>query len=228
MDAQQEDSLPPFAWLKSDEDRERKAEFRKAGTFHVIVNPESFEHCEDYRETRDSSVSTVSKGTGSSDGGDDWDPDQSQHSDAQPRSCDIHYSDDPDIVILKIFEDDTRKLLSPGGVASKRQPSTPSTLSAISSTTASSHHEHFQFSYDDTPLMKMADKDGRDIPIIHYFKNFVYRHIAYVHRDSLGTPSDTGAWSAQDVFEQEAGEFVPVSPAKSLKSKHSSLSCQNP
>lgn len=210
LDVQHEDSLPPFAWLKNEEDREKKAEFRKAGTYHVIVNPESFEHCEDYR-TGGSPNSTTSKEPES----DRWKPlcsDQSQNNSTEPSISDIHYSDDPDIVILKVFENVTSKLLPPSSITSKGRPSTISSLPISSSATVASPQEYPQFSYDDTPWMKMANKNGRDHPIIYYYKNFVYRHIAQVHRDSLGTSSETGALSAQDVFERQAANFVPVCP----------------
>ncbi|RMZ80596.1 hypothetical protein DV738_g2697, partial [Chaetothyriales sp. CBS 135597] len=42
------DDLPPFAQLLNDEDRERKAERSTPGTYHVVVNPDSFLHLPDH------------------------------------------------------------------------------------------------------------------------------------------------------------------------------------
>lgn len=44
------DDLPPFAQLSTDEDRERKAERSSPGTYHVVVNPDSFQHLPEYND----------------------------------------------------------------------------------------------------------------------------------------------------------------------------------
>lgn len=44
------DDLPPFAQLTTDEDRERKAEKATPGTYHVLVNPDSFMHLPEYSD----------------------------------------------------------------------------------------------------------------------------------------------------------------------------------
>jgi len=48
LDRSVEDSLPPFAALTTDEEREKKAELRNPGTYHVVVNPRSFVSLSEY------------------------------------------------------------------------------------------------------------------------------------------------------------------------------------
>lgn len=43
-----EDLLPPFSALTTDEEREKKAEFKEPGTYHVVANPRSFESLPEY------------------------------------------------------------------------------------------------------------------------------------------------------------------------------------
>ena len=44
------DDLPPFAQLATDEDREKKAVLSSPGTYHVVVNPDSFQHLPEYSD----------------------------------------------------------------------------------------------------------------------------------------------------------------------------------
>ena len=44
------DELPPFAQLATDEDREKKAVRSTPGTYHVVVNPDSFQHLPEYSD----------------------------------------------------------------------------------------------------------------------------------------------------------------------------------
>jgi len=182
MNLQLEDLLPPFSALTNDEDRERKAKFRIAGSYHVIVNPSSFADYEEYKtkEVDGSPHFTPSKEPASA-YVDPFSTDQPQDSDPYNSPNDNQASDDPDIVIIKVFQDDKRKMVSPGGgLAVQRRPSRTSTLLIQSSVTSSSCQECSRFSYDNTPFMKMASKDGRDHQLVCYYKNFVHRHLAQV------------------------------------------------
>ena len=199
--------------LTNDEDREKKAEFRALGTYNVIVNPSSFVESEEYRDTyeeRHFARTSPSKASGSV-YSDHFSTDQSQYNDDySPNSEKADNRNDPDIVILKVFEDDA-KSVSPGGFSNtQRRLSRTPTLSIQSTVSSTQQGEYFRFSHDNTPLMKMAPRDGRDHQLIYYYKNFVHRHLAQVHRDSLGTSLESGALSAPDVFERQAAEFEPV------------------
>ena len=212
MSQQQDDLLPPFSALTNDEDREKKAEFKKLGSYHLVVNPSSFAEFDEYKDSgndRNSPKSTTSKGLGS-EHSDQFSNDQTQYNDSNgDNSNDTQTSGDPDIVILKVFEDDTRKLGSPTSALQGRSSNTP-TLSLPSSASSAHRADYFRFSYDNTPLMRMAHKDGRDHQLVYYYKNYVHRHLAQVHQDSLGTLLETGALSAPDVFERHAASFLPV------------------
>ncbi len=191
-----EDLLPPFSGLTNDEDREKKAEFRSPGTYLLVVNSASFAEFEEYKES--------SRNTPPSR------PDQTLYNNMFISEDATQTSDDPDIVILRIFEDDSRKLSSPSSAVTRRTSS--ASFSLPSSATFTHRSDYFRFSYDNTPLMRMAAKDGRDHQLVFYYKNFVHRHLAQVHKDSLGTSLETGALSAPDVFERQAANFLPVCP----------------
>ena len=211
----QDDLLPPFSGLTNDEDREKKAEFRRPGTFLLVVNPDSFAEFEEYKNSHNSRKNTPNPPvfTPGSFHSDQFNIDPTLYND--PFANENEIPDDPDIVILKVFEDDSRRLMSPGNPLQQQNSlqrhasSTPS-LSITSSSTSHQRSDYFRFSYDNTPLMRVANKDGRDHQLIYYYKTFVHRHLAQVHRDSLGTSMETGALTAPDVFERQAAVFVPV------------------
>ena len=213
MSQQQDDLLPPFSTLTNDEDREKKAEFRNPGSYYLVVNPSSFAEFDEYKDNRhdrSSPKSTTSNGPGS-ELGDQFSTDLTQYSDPNGESSnDTQTSDDPDIVILKVFEDDTRKSGSPTSAITQERSSRTPTLSLPSSAGSAQRADYFRFSYENTPLMRMAHKHGRDHQLVYYYQNYVHRHLAQVHRDSLGTSLETGALSAPDVFERQAASFVPV------------------
>lgn len=115
------DDLAPFANLLTDEDRERKAEASIPGKYHVIVNPESFQHLAEYL-TEDS---------------------DSRRNGGPPRRASLATSlassfsrdsnfeaisvpGDPNVVILPRFEDlsrrSTRELKSPTSPTATNRP----------------------------------------------------------------------------------------------------------
>ena len=90
-----QDSLPPFASLSNDEDRERKATYRRPGTYNVLVNPDSFTNLPDYQQDSDTSLSSSPRTRP---------PPPSQEAGSLlpavfPHSC------DPDWVLLHRFEE---------------------------------------------------------------------------------------------------------------------------
>ena len=213
INQQQDDPLPPFSALTNDEDREKKAEFRKPGSYHLVVNPSSFAEFDEYKDNgldRNSPKSATPKGSGN-EYSSHFSNDQTQYDELHGDDfIELQTSGDPDIVILKVFEDESHRLGSPTSAVVQRRASTTPILSQPSSAGSTSHANYFRFSYDNTPLMRMAHKDGRDHQLVYYYKTFVHRHLAQVHRDSLGTSLETGALSAPDVFERQAASFLPV------------------
>ena len=217
----EDDLLPTFAALRNDEDRERKAEFRKPGTYHVVVNPTSFVNYEEYRE-KDNNCYTLGKcGSRHSSSMRTPNNQNANHPFHVANSLRSHTqkSDDPDIVVLQVFEDDSQVLTpSPGELsAAQGQNARASAFSNFSALSlASSVSTDWQrrspatYAHENSPLMRMAHPDGRDHQLIYYFKNFVYHYLLQVHRDSLGTPLETSSVPSADVLERQAAIFPPV------------------
>ena len=208
-DCQQDDLQPQFARLTNDDDREKKAAFRKAGTYHVIVNPESFKELDQYRDLHSSPSSTSSKDPASS-VCDRFNADLQLHHDHGQDSNDTETSNDPDVVILRVFEDDSKKLLSPSGVVGQSR-----SLKVLSPSDPAAAISTYDQDYSDFPegeiaSARQARQNGHDDHLLQHYTNFVHRHLAQVHRDSLGTSLETGALTAPDVFEQQAALFPPV------------------
>jgi hypothetical protein len=79
------DELGAFASLTTDEDRERKAECASPGTYNVVVNPSSFKHLPEYSDD----LKTLSP----------------------PQEPISSVPGDPNIVVLRQFEDINRRTL---------------------------------------------------------------------------------------------------------------------
>ncbi|KAF7878849.1 hypothetical protein EAF04_000052 [Stromatinia cepivora] len=58
----EDDTLPPFAELLTDKQREQKASYHQPGTFNVIANPETFQRLPEYRSRGLSSTSLDAQG----------------------------------------------------------------------------------------------------------------------------------------------------------------------
>lgn len=107
------DDLAPFATLLTDEDRERKAEASPPGTFHVIVNPDSFQHLAEYTLDDNGQRSPIGGGLRRS----SLAVSLASSLGREPSFEAIAVPGDPNIVILPRFEDlsrrPTRELRSP-------------------------------------------------------------------------------------------------------------------
>lgn len=97
------DALPAFSLLTSDEERERKAETTTPGTYHVIMVPDSFSSLPEYVDDADKSKSTVTESV--------YSVTSSPVSVIKPET---DATDDPNVVIVKTFEDVTRRSSSTG------------------------------------------------------------------------------------------------------------------
>ena len=149
----------------------------------MIVNPDSFMGLDEYRETfsEDPFPSQRQSYAGP--------PLNTQNirsitrPDSPVNSFDeLEEINDPDIVVLKIFEDDNLTSLSPALHIPKtaRFSRTGATLSIADFPQPPA--DNFQFTLADTPLMRFAHPDGQDHSVIYYYKNFVHRHLGQVHR----------------------------------------------
>lgn len=201
-----EDHLPPFSSLTNDGDREKKAEFRAPGTYHIIVNPSSFMHLEEYRESNDCSNQAPA-----------WKRPPLDRP-IQPQNptgiSSLHRSEspqkDPNVVILEKFEGDTLIMQ----VNISHVPSATSIVSSESSSRQVSPRATVSPSFDQTVAAKIflqippgKDDDSR---LIAHFNKFVMPSIAQVHRDALGTKADIDTLLVHEVFAQNAAHFSPV------------------
>ncbi|KAJ5142045.1 hypothetical protein N7526_003040 [Penicillium atrosanguineum] len=95
------DALPAFSLLTSDEERERKAEASSPGTYHVVVIPDSFSALPEYVDD----MSERSRSEASS---------SVVNSPISRFKAESEVGTDPNVVILKTFEDVTRRSSSNG------------------------------------------------------------------------------------------------------------------
>jgi hypothetical protein len=203
------DDLPPFATLTTDEERERKAETTSPGTYNVVVNPESFQHLPEYTDDPDVKsvrLSPLRRGSlaasmASSQGREPL-VDSAQQFDGVP-----YHSDDPDVVILRRFEDATRRAtLQLKDSRSPTSPQIPTTVSEVSAPMVDGHAEP-----DPThSLMQRAAEGGRDSNLLHHFRSHIWRQLAQVESECMAQASAHATSSGVEVLEHAARFFPPV------------------
>lgn len=200
------DFLPPFSRLTNDEDREKKAEFRPPGSYNVIVTPSSLAQLEEYRVNQDEETAAVSA-----------DSKKSKTVSADRSSPDLEANvialTDPDIVMLRVFEDNTKKLTSPTSPTSRLGVSSSSILTSLCSGHYFQRTDMFTLSSQHTPppsTFEIAPQDPRDWPLICHYRNLLSRHLFHVHRGSITPPLAPGAFFTQELFERTVATFPPV------------------
>lgn len=185
-----EDSLPPFTTLTNEEDWQRKAEHRPAGTYYVIANSESFADVEEYRISGSDQAGNFHTALEDSGLG---------HGSTRP-----NISVDSDTLILGFFEEESRRpTLSLTTLAEKRSESlTPESSTSPGIST-------FANSLED---LRMSPRQVRDDAArysehglrLHYRK-FVRRYLMQIHGDAT-----IDSMHMEDAFEREAASFPPV------------------
>ncbi|KAL8687370.1 MAG: hypothetical protein Q9218_006437, partial [Villophora microphyllina] len=208
---QRHDFLPPFSRLTNDEDREKKAEFRSPGSYNVIVTPSSLAGLEEYKESPDDSDHEQTPATAGPKGSK-----ASSHGFRSPELQDnIITFKDPDTIILRVFEDSTKKMSSPMSPSSRFGMSSASSLTSPSS---SSHYfqrtDMFMLPSQNTtppPLTyEITPQDPRDMPLICHYRNLLSRHLFHVHRGSITPSLAPGAFFTQELFERTVATFPPL------------------
>lgn len=167
------DDLPPFASLTTDEDRERKAESRSPGTYNLVVNPESFLHLPEYSEeerlARRASIA---------------------NSLASERECEADArSEDPNVVILRRFEDASRR-------SQRKDSPSPSTQTMP-----------FRPTTQNPSSIQQAAEGGPDSNLLIYFRKHIWRQLAQIESAVPGQSQ-----SGVEILEDAARYFPPVSP----------------
>jgi hypothetical protein len=194
------DDLPPFATLTTDEDRERKAERMSPGTYHVVVNPDSFQHMPEYSEDPDikslplSPLRRASLATslGSSLG---------KESPIDAASA----SGDPNIIVLPRFEDTARR-----GTVQWRDPRPPTSPLLLGSKIKTEE----EGSSADLATMRRTTITGpvheeQDSKYLMQFRHVVWKQLVQAEPGSIATNPNPS--SSADVMEQVAAQFPPVS-----------------
>lgn len=206
-----EDTLPPFAALTTDEDREKRAESQSPGTFHVIVNPDSFSHLPEYGEDasdgsniavlslRGASLAVSLTGSLASNGG------KERVLDGGPSQAD---GDDPNIVILSRFEDNTRRAnshLKTSRAELLPEPTNPPLQQNLNNLNLKGESDSAQ------SLVNVAAQGGQDAGLLDHFRNRVWRQLVQIESDQTNSPISKLLAPGADIFEQQAALFPPVS-----------------
>jgi hypothetical protein len=212
------DVLPRFADLTNDEDRELKATGKKPGTYNLVCNPESFTNPldEDEDDPGGASGNYVLSAASSVIGNEDsetlvedlWNSAFSLPSDIE---------DDPEVVILKRFEEPS--LLRRTSLASASAASRASTGSSSGTTpSAASSGDMMQFSPEVSWILDTTELVTKDL---EYYRLYIAPRLMKMHDAGLypiepgaNMPS-TGAILILDAFENESIKFPPVGSKKS-------------
>ncbi|KAN0086706.1 Fungal specific transcription factor domain containing protein [Elaphomyces granulatus] len=191
------DSFPPFATLTCDEERERKAETSSPGTYHVVVNPDSFsglpEYTDDSIETLNFQDLFLRRGsTASSMISDDR---RDQRESSRDRK-------DPNVVILPRFEDSSRRPSSANLRTSRQSPTsdgTPCSSPSVSVQSPGSVPAEQQYV---GPLDQIVQQGGQDAQLLLHFRDVVWKQIQGQSfcRDS----------PAVEIIERVAATFRPL------------------
>lgn len=196
------DSLPAFALLTSDEERERKAETSSPGTYHVIVVPESFSSLPEYAgdpadHVKSDSSSSVTDGSTSR---------------ANPDSVLSH---DPNVVILKAFEDVARRSSSTGRtsrISPTSEISDPFCSLSLSPILANLPSPIKVEDDNMSFLNPYLEQHSHDTALFAHFRHVVWKQLFPHDRgqdDSHGLES-SGMTLSADFLEREAAHFPPV------------------
>jgi hypothetical protein len=186
-----EDLLPPFAALTTDEDRERKAELKDPGTYHVIANPRSFVSLPEYRDEN------AGSGSGSGSAYTNFDPDDEIAS----HDGSLDGSEDPNVVILKTFDETPRRI----PIISSNNP-TSSTFPEISQ--VSGFHPPVSMAQTDIrplgdssmSMLDVARSGGRDSRLLQHYRTAISPHIIQTARSDRD----------EDLFETQARTYPPL------------------
>lgn len=202
--ATEEDTLPAFASLMNDEDRERKADFRLPGTYYVVLTDASFADLEEYQlhrdeQTRRSSIAT----TGHWQQNLVWGTDRNQ-------GIQGYFMQDPNVVILEKFEETPLKLSSSNRAdLGQTSPPTPTSLPTRFAAQTST-----QGLLQD-PLQQQAQtpevsSNRHEANLLSHYRIRIRQHLIPSPQASAGVSEISSPSMLDDMFEREAVTFPPV------------------
>lgn len=189
--------------LTDDEDRERKAIHKLPGTYHIIVNPDSFASLEEHVDSLDDESTAGIRPQNMT---------KRRRSSVCISASAIRQDvfEDPDTLIVGKFEEDVRKLPSLSLLTTRFDSSRSSSLTSISPATTYVHSAHTFQSQEVSPLFDTVWGIEEDQDIALFYRAFVRTQLDQVHRDSLGTSSNLGIQTIPDILDQQASQFTPV------------------
>lgn len=198
QDRSVEDLLPPFAALTTDEERERKAELQNPGTYHVVANIGSFVALPEYREENASVPGSGEVGRFPSPAL-AVDDDASSSLSVDP----VGGRDDPNVVILRVFEEPGRKGSLQPSNRSTTNPVSPASSSASIPTIsqlAAQRNAH-RTEAQAVSMLDIARNGGRDAQLLHHYRTAISPYILRTRRPD----------GDEDLFEIQARGYPPVS-----------------
>ncbi|KAH9218950.1 fungal-specific transcription factor domain-containing protein [Leptodontidium sp. 2 PMI_412] len=186
-----EDTLPPFSTLTTDDERERKAESQDPGTFVVVANLTSFA---DLPEYRDESMESIRRGSGYSEHDGDNDEQNSLSGSL------VEEADDPNVVILKTFEDPFR-------TAPAQVPFRPAVMpTAPAKSNLSSYRQQLlrqDSSHSDSNTVSLLDaarRGGKDADLLQHYRTTISPQIIRIGKSQ----------GDEDMFEVQARQYPPL------------------
>ena len=193
-----EDPLPPFAALTSDEDRERKAEAQSPGTFHVVVNQESFANHPEYNDDLvESPVTLARRGSIAYSSTSGFGRDMP--------TGEMMSTPDPHTVIMKRFEDFSRR--SPNVSRESRMSESPVLLKPQPAITLGYDEQQ----RDGGPLHSSGSKTPKspvpDAALAQHFRTKVWPQLAQF--ECVGGPGEQSHFPGVDLIEDIAAVFSP-------------------
>ncbi|KAI4089170.1 MAG: hypothetical protein LQ344_005550 [Seirophora lacunosa] len=200
------DFLPPFSTLTSDEDRERKAEFRRPGSYNVIVTPSSLAQLDEYKANHEDEKTPGTAGCKPS-------KNLSTVMSGPELEANVITLKDPDTVMLRVFEDNSKKLCSPNSPSPRFGQSSASGITSPSSGFSFQRTDTFMLPSQATPppsTFEIKPQDNRDWPLLNHYRNNLSRHLFHVHRGSITPPLAQGALFTQELFERTVAAFPPL------------------
>ncbi len=188
----QQDDLPAFHALTTDDERERKAETQQPGTFGVVVTPESFWDLPEYAAAS---------------------PTADRRPSVQSDFCGLpnglyHFGipltramTDPNIVVLDRFEDASPISTIPFMVSpASRRPSLPDNLNVLSRSPTS---------FGDHLVESASINDRPDERLLAHFRRYVVDRLIQPEVGVTGLDIPLSG-STRDIFEIASTRFKPV------------------
>lgn len=228
-----DDVLPPFATLTTDEDRQKKAAYRPPGTYFIVATPSSFAELDEYRQPPagynahpltlfnelvpgpiDASDDQRQLGVWMAPIRERYQARRDFHSGYGPAPA-TDISVDPETLILGTIEESPHRLAQWSLVSSPSADfSGPDTSSPQSPQLRAVPHgaDHLHITPEQYPRHDQPDHPqlgGDEERLIAHYRTYVRRHLIQVQRDPAGGTADMAG--EPDLLEQEAAQFPPVS-----------------